>query len=452
MSCPKFLSDFSDYLEILSVGAGKLLILGDFNIHVDDNACSIGCKFLATLDSFGLCQHFSTPTHVSGHLLDLVLSRLADNFVMHCYTSDLISYYFAVHTSFKVHRLVRPKKTVVFRRLKSIEREAFVFDLLASSIFTDPENDTASLLAQYNTDVRAVLDKHALLIIKRLTVRPDNPWDCEEIRTCRWSLRRWERKYYARGLTIDRECLTSARDALKKLIFEKKTSFITQKITESAGKRSLFKLVDSFLLKKPVMRIPDHDSLPSLVEQFSVYFDTKILTIRSVLDFTDSFPSHDEYVNLKWDFSLFRPITISETVALIMSCPAKSSRLDPLSTSLLKEFVDVLAIPITTIINLSLSSGVFSKGMKIAFITPLPKKLSLCPDDLSNYRPFSNRQRAAVKQLTAHLNFFDLFAPVQSAYRRHHSPETALLRVVSDKRMAVDAILGSIKLVFSDFS
>jgi hypothetical protein len=27
VSCPKFLSDFSDYLEILSVGAGKLLIL-----------------------------------------------------------------------------------------------------------------------------------------------------------------------------------------------------------------------------------------------------------------------------------------------------------------------------------------------------------------------------------------------------------------------------------------
>ena len=446
VSCPKFLSDFSDYLEILSVGAGKLLILGDFNIHVDDNACSIGRKFLATLDSFGLCQHVSTPTHVSGRLLDLVLSRLADNFVMHCYTSDLISDHFAVHTLVKVHRLVRPQKTVVFRRLKSIDREAFVSDLLASSIFIDPENDTASLLAQYNTDVRAVLDKHAPLITKRLTVRPDNPWECEEICTCRRSLRRWERKYRARGLTIDRECLTNAREALKKLIFEKKSSFITQKITESAGKRSLFKLVDSFLLKKPALRLPDHDSLSSLVERFSVYFDTKISTIRSVLDSTDSFPSLDESVNLKFDFSLFRPITICETVALIMSCPAKSSPLDPLPTSLLKEFVDVLAIPITTIINLSLSSGVFPKGMKIAFITPLLKKPSLCPDDLSNYRPVSNLsflsklvERVAVKQLTAHLNFFDLFAPVQSAYRRHHSPETALLRVVNDMRMAVDA-------------
>ncbi|EFX78569.1 hypothetical protein DAPPUDRAFT_245780 [Daphnia pulex] len=115
--------------------------------------------------------------------------------------SDLISDHFAVHTLVKVHKLVRlQKKVTEIRRLKSIDREAFVSDLLASSIFTDPENDIASLLAQYNTDVRAVLDKHAPLITKRLTVRPDNPCDCEEIRTCRRSLRRWERKYCARVL------------------------------------------------------------------------------------------------------------------------------------------------------------------------------------------------------------------------------------------------------------
>lgn len=59
------------------------------------------------------------------------------------------------------------------------------------------------------------------------------------------------------------ECLTTAREAFEKHIFAKKTSFITQKITESASKRSLFKLVDSFLLKKPALHLPD---LPDLLD------------------------------------------------------------------------------------------------------------------------------------------------------------------------------------------
>jgi hypothetical protein len=160
------------------------------------------CKFLATLDSFGLFQHVSTPTDVSGRLLDLVFSHV-DNFVVHCYTFDLIRDHFLVHSLVKVHRLLHPQKDVVFSWLKSIDCKAFVSDLLASPLFTYPENDTMSLLAQYNTDVRAVFFKHAPLITKRLTVRPDNRLDCEEIRACRWSLKSWERKYRARGLTID---------------------------------------------------------------------------------------------------------------------------------------------------------------------------------------------------------------------------------------------------------
>ena len=45
----------------------------------------------------------------------------------------------------------------------------------------------------------------------------------------------------------------------------------------------------------------------------------------------------------------------------------------------------------------------------------------------------------AVKQLTAHLDSLNFFVPFQSTHRRHNFPETALLRVVNNMRMAVDA-------------
>ena len=78
-SFAEFINDFSSVIEVLILSPGKLIILGDFNIHTDIVNDRFTQHFLETLDSFNLKQHVSEPTHSSGHILDLVITCCSDD-------------------------------------------------------------------------------------------------------------------------------------------------------------------------------------------------------------------------------------------------------------------------------------------------------------------------------------------------------------------------------------
>ena len=52
-----------------------LVIAGDFNIHMDVPSNSDTKKMQTLLHSMNLINHVSVPTHVSGHTLDLIITR-----------------------------------------------------------------------------------------------------------------------------------------------------------------------------------------------------------------------------------------------------------------------------------------------------------------------------------------------------------------------------------------
>ena len=67
-----FLCEFYVYKTVLKTD--KVIIVGDFNIHVDVENDSLSTAFLSLLDSTGFSQMVNKPTHLHNHTLDLVLT------------------------------------------------------------------------------------------------------------------------------------------------------------------------------------------------------------------------------------------------------------------------------------------------------------------------------------------------------------------------------------------
>ena len=69
-----FLNDFSDFLAGIMPQYDRVLLVGDFNIHVCCPDKPLVKDFLSLIDSFNFVQCVSGSTHEHGHTLDLILS------------------------------------------------------------------------------------------------------------------------------------------------------------------------------------------------------------------------------------------------------------------------------------------------------------------------------------------------------------------------------------------
>ena len=127
--------------------------------------------------------------------------------------------------------------------------------------------------------------------------------------------------------------------------------------------------------------------------------------------------------------------------------------LDAAPTRLLKEsaVLDCALPHMLHVVIESLGSSVVPACLKMAVITPILKKPSLCVNSLKNFRPISNLpflgkviEKVVAAQLSSHLSAHGIHDPMQSAYRPGHSTETALLRIQDGINRGLDAGVGSL--------
>ena len=459
ISLSEFIQEFASILESFVLKPGRLVLLGDFNIHVDNDRDPDTVKFMELLSNFNLVQHITKSTHEKGHLIDLVITRAHDPCVQDIRLDwNLPSDHAAIH--FHVDKNRPPTSHILSqrRKLSGIAINELKGLLTVSLDRNDEHSDVDSLVAHYNHSLNSALDKLAPVESKSVVNKPRPKWFSAAQLEKRRIVRSLERKWQQTGLTVDKEVFVTARLAYKKYLDEQKTAFYRSKIGNAGNTRALFDLVDEISGSKKLSRdvLPDLDPT-SMPQVFSDYFHDKIVQVRKTL-IGNAPANEDAFAVTACQFQTFSRLTVTDVKNVLISMKNKSCSLDPIPTNLAKSCLDTLIPTINRIVNASFDNGIFPENCKTTHVRPSIKRSDYDRNILKNYRPISNcsflhkvLEKCAYNQISDYLTENNLRGKKQSAYRKGHSTETALLRIHNDVMLALDKKLDVV-LVLLDLS
>ena len=166
------MDDFPCFLADAVMTSGQLLIIGDFNIHVNSESRE-SKQFTSLLHTYNLTQHAISPTYRCGRVLDLVITKTDARTISDVSVTDpMISDHSAVIITLPTSRPLRPENIIKFRSFKKVDKDAFKADLRTSLSFSSSLQSPDETLHHFTTVITQLLDKHAPWKRCSLTIRP----------------------------------------------------------------------------------------------------------------------------------------------------------------------------------------------------------------------------------------------------------------------------------------
>ncbi|XP_072024913.1 uncharacterized protein [Amphiura filiformis] len=443
----EFLDDIEMFLDELCVVPESLVLIGDFNVHMDRPDKWDTKRFNDSLMTTGFRQFIDKPTHKSNHILDLLITRETDDLIqVHDVHPEFYSDHHIITCIVKCAKPPPLKIVTSSRPYGKLDPDLFN-QLLKDRLVDFPyeSNDPNVLAEAYETITSSVLDEVCPVVTKERTIRPQLPWYNENVHIQRRERRRLERKWRKSRKEEDYEAFQTQKELVNKSIITAKTEYFSDKFS-NANAKDMYATING-LLNKSTKALPalESKSEKELADDFLSFFISKVEKIRANVDFVDQGNITDPNQVICTSMHGFESLETGDVEKIVMKFPSKTCSLDTLPTWLVKDNLAILIPIITKVVNSSLFSGTFPDTLKQSIITPVLKKSNLDHNILKHYRPVANIkflskviEKAASCQVGSHIDRNDLGERNQSSYKQFHSTETALLKVKNDLLQYVD--------------
>ncbi|KAK3756066.1 hypothetical protein RRG08_015375 [Elysia crispata] len=187
-----------------------MILMGDFNFHIDDASDKKAEEFSKLIESVNLTQLVNNSTHMNGHILDLIITHKKEQIVSSLKVDDCdISDYSCIHFDLNLQKPKAEKKKVTYRKTRKINSDT-LRKLIVDSNVTEKVSSKETVHDKVET-VEAELDLLAPVKTKNVPIRPNSHWYTDELRTLKQERRCAERKWRKSRLEIHRQIYVFAK-------------------------------------------------------------------------------------------------------------------------------------------------------------------------------------------------------------------------------------------------
>ncbi|XDV17107.1 hypothetical protein PO909_016531 [Leuciscus waleckii] len=292
-----------------------VILLGDFNIHVDTD-CAESRELLSVFECFNLVQHVDFATHSKGHTLDLVCTTGLHNVSVLGSQIGLSDHHLIeLKCEMPLPRL-RVKSTITYCNQNSVD--PILFSESVQTHLSDITEHTSSLdiLTKYNACISTALNIHAPLKSRFVPSTHMSPWFTPALRNLKTAGRRLERLYRKTGLTVHFTAYNDHIQFYKSAINTARSSYYSTIINNASSRpKTLFSIVNK-LTNPPA---PPMSNSADLCESFLHFFQSKTDRIYTLFPSTTStvlthvFPTSSTFGTLT-AFAPPTPAYISELI------------------------------------------------------------------------------------------------------------------------------------------